>query len=60
MRARWNVYGEEGFGHISRAYVARKSPSKWDAHPVGAGDLFCRFFPSWREAMDYALGKDKP
>lgn len=57
-RARRGGVAEEGFGHISRAYVSRFAPGKWDAHPAEAGDLFCQFFPTWGEAMAHALGKD--
>ena len=48
---------EEHFGHISRAMV-RHHARGWCGHRKGHGDFPCAPFPTWAEAMAYALGND--
>lgn len=47
-----------GFGDADRGLVWRLTPGIWEGNrpDEGAGPQF----PTWREAMDYALGLDTP
>ena len=57
-RAKANpIRPEENFGHISRAMV-RPHALGWCGHRKGLEGFPCAPFPTWREAMDYALGND--
>lgn len=55
-RARKDGEGAEAFGHRERAFVVKPS-RKWFGHKPH--EFAGRPFPSWREAMDYALGSDE-